>query len=441
MLDTFFSESTTKSTNNNVYSVSRIVSEIKVSLEQKYKYIIVEGEVSNFARHKASGHAYFALSDGSALLQCVCWKSVTIPELTDGMQVFCCGRVTAYAGRSQFQLNVMSITVSGRGNLMKMFEELKNKLSSEGLFDTDKKKDMPALPKYIGIITAAEGDALQDMLIRLSERVSCRVKIWSVQVQGIKAPEQIEQAIQGFNNMIDKPDVLIVARGGGSMEDLWAFNEEVTVRAIAASGIPVMTAVGHEMDVTLADHAADKRAPTPTASVEILLPTREEMHVKIDTLNQFIDKVTNERLKQHSEQIEVLTETHSHMIENFFINKSQQLDYINEKIDSQAQQQIQILRQTIPQKYPLDGLLQLYQDRLTGQMNRFNFERVLMQKKQTLESLTVLIDSCSYERVLRRGFCMAMCDGQVVSTAEQAKSAGKFEVQFSDDVVDVICDE
>ncbi|TAN59089.1 MAG: exodeoxyribonuclease VII large subunit, partial [Rhodospirillales bacterium] len=271
-------------TNLPELSVSEISSLLKRTVEDAFSLVRVRGEISGFKRH-SSGHLYFALKDAEAVLDAVCWKGQAgrlsvKPE--DGLEVVCLGRLTTYAGRSKYQMVVESMELSGEGALLKRLEERKKKLAAEGLFDSARKKPLPYLPDVIGVITSPTGAVIRDILHRLGDRFPRHVLVWPVAVQGEGAAQQVAAAIRGFNTFVTggklpRPDVLIVARGGGSIEDLWAFNEEIVVRAAAESAIPLISAVGHETDTTLIDYASDRRAPTPTAAAEMAVPVRLEL--------------------------------------------------------------------------------------------------------------------------------------------------------------------
>ncbi|MCH8332652.1 exodeoxyribonuclease VII large subunit [Candidatus Sumerlaeota bacterium] len=252
-----------------VLSVSEMSQAIKRALEGSFEFVRVRGEVSGFKR-AASGHLYFALKDASAVLDAVCWRGTAArlslePEI--GMEVVATGRLSTYSLRSSYQLVVDSLELAGEGALLKLLEERRKKLAAEGLFDPEAKKPLPFLPDVIGVVTSETGAVIRDILHRLDDRFPRRVLLWPVTVQGDKAAAEIAAAIEGFNRFsprdrVPRPDLLIVARGGGSLEDLMAFNEEIVVRAAAASAIPLISAVGHETDTTLIDFAADERAPT-----------------------------------------------------------------------------------------------------------------------------------------------------------------------------------
>jgi exodeoxyribonuclease VII large subunit len=266
------------------YTVSEISHAVKRTIEGAFERVRVRGEISGFKRH-GSGHCYFTLKDAEAAIDGVCWRGTAMrlgikPE--DGMEVVVSGRVTTYPGRSKYQLVIDTMELAGEGALLKMIEDRRRRLAAEGLFDAARKRPLPFLPDVIGVITSPTGAVIRDIVHRLAERFPRRVLLWPVIVQGEGAAEQVAAAIDGFNRLpeggpVPRPDVLIVARGGGSLEDLMPFNEEIVVRAAATSGIPLISAVGHETDTTLIDHASDRRAPTPTAAAEMAVPVRTEL--------------------------------------------------------------------------------------------------------------------------------------------------------------------
>src|ERR1700691_1643065 len=271
------------------YTVSEIAALLKRTVEQAFPYVRVRGEISGL-RRPSSGHLYLSLKDEEAVLDAVAWRGTRLglkPE--DGMKVICTGRLTTYPGRSRYQLVVESMELAGVGALLKLLEERKRRLAAEGLFDAARKKKLPFLPDVIGVVTSPSGAVIRHILHRLADRFPRRVLIWPAAVQGEGAAQQVADAIQGFNRLEPggtppRPDLIIVARGGGSLEDLMPFNEEVVVRAAAASLIPLISAVGHETDVTLIDFAADRRAPTPTAAAEMAVPVRAELMVDVNSL-------------------------------------------------------------------------------------------------------------------------------------------------------------
>jgi exodeoxyribonuclease VII large subunit len=262
-------------------TVSELAFSLKRTLEETYGRVRVRGELSKVKIH-TSGHLYSDLKDADSVLSIVCWRS-TLAKLTlkpeEGLEVICTGKITTYPARSNYQLVVDRMELAGEGALLKMLEDRKKRLAAEGLFDESRKRRIPFLPGVIGVVTSPTGAVIRDILHRLEDRFPRRVIVWPVRVQGEGAAEEISTAIRGFSDLkpggpVPRPDLVIVARGGGSLEDLMAFNEENVVRAAASCSIPLISAVGHETDTTLIDFAADLRAPTPTAAAEMAVPER-----------------------------------------------------------------------------------------------------------------------------------------------------------------------
>src|SRR5450631_99390 len=278
------------------WTVSELSAALKRTVEDAYGQVRVRGEISGYRGPHSSGHAYFALKDETARIDAVVWKGVfgrmrIKPE--EGLEVVATGRLTTYPGRSTYQIVIETLEPAGLGALMALLEQRKQKFAAEGLFDEARKQLLPYLPAVIGVVTSPTGAVIRDILHRLSDRFPRHVLVWPVRVQGDGAAEEIAAAIRGFNDLdqgainhgaIPRPDLLIVARGGGTIEDLWAFNEEIVVRAAADSLIPLISAVGHETDVTLIDFVSDRRAPTPTAAAEIAVPVRSELIGRVDSL-------------------------------------------------------------------------------------------------------------------------------------------------------------
>jgi exodeoxyribonuclease VII large subunit len=276
------------------FTVSELSSALRRTVEDAYGHVRVRGEISGFRGPHSSGHCYFALKDDGAKIEAVIWKSAHYRmrfKPQEGLEVIATGRLTTYPGSSKYQIVIEALEPAGVGALMALMEERKKKLAAEGLFDEARKQSLPWLPEVIGVVTSPTGAVIRDILHRLEDRFPRRVLVWPVKVQGEGSAEQIARAIHGFNALsqggkIPRPDLLIVARGGGSLEDLWSFNEEIVVRAAAESIIPLISAVGHETDITLIDFAADKRAPTPTAAAEMAVPVRAELFVEITQLSR-----------------------------------------------------------------------------------------------------------------------------------------------------------
>jgi exodeoxyribonuclease VII large subunit len=274
------------------FTVTELSSALRRTVEDAYGHVRVRGEITGFRGAHASGHCYFALKDDGAKIEAVIWKGVHYRmrfKPQEGLEVIATGKLTTYPGSSKYQIVIEALEPAGVGALMALMEERKKKLAAEGLFDEARKQLLPWLPEVIGVVTSPTGAVIRDILHRLEDRFPRRVLIWPVRVQGEGSAEQVAAAIRGFNALpeggrIPRPDLLIVARGGGSLEDLWSFNEEIVVRAAADSMIPLISAVGHETDVTLIDFAADKRAPTPTAAAEMAVPVRSELMVEVASL-------------------------------------------------------------------------------------------------------------------------------------------------------------
>jgi exodeoxyribonuclease VII large subunit len=276
------------------WSVSELSAALKKTVEDAYGYVRVRGEVSGFRGASPSGHVYFRLKDDKAVLEAVIWKTAFTrmrlkPE--EGLDVIVSGRLTTFAGSSKYQIVIDTLEPAGVGALMALLEERKKKLAAEGLFDEARKQLLPFLPEVIGVVTSPTGAVIRDILHRLADRFPRHVLVWPVKVQGESSAAEVAAAIAGFNALPERaggllprrPDLIIVARGGGSLEDLWSFNEEIVVRAAAASFIPLISAVGHETDITLIDFASDKRAPTPTAAAEMAVPVRADLLLNVDS--------------------------------------------------------------------------------------------------------------------------------------------------------------
>jgi exodeoxyribonuclease VII large subunit len=384
------------------FSVSEISASIKMTVEGAFPYVRVRGELSNYKK-APSGHIYMNLKDEGAVLGAVCWSGSAArfnfkPE--DGLEVICTGRITTYGGQSKYQMIVDTMEPAGVGALMALLEKRKKALAAEGLFDLERKKDIPFLPQVIGVVTSPTGAVIQDILHRIEERFPRHVLLWPVLVQGDKAATQISDAINGFNRLekngkIPRPDVLIVARGGGSLEDLWPFNEEVVVRAVANSQIPVISAVGHETDTTLVDYAADLRAPTPTAAAEKSVPVRAELLLLIDDLARRA--------------------------------KSSIFRLLDDK-----QNEIKSLARGLPKPAQLlDDKLQRM-DNLSIRLAN-TFPKILQEKSQKLHFMAKLLESYSYKKVLERGFVvMRNNKGKIITSSAKIIAGEHFDAEFAD---------
>ncbi|UWU28315.1 exodeoxyribonuclease VII large subunit [Rhizobium sp. WSM1274] len=301
-------------TNLAEYSVSELSGSIKRTVETAFDQVRVRGEISGYRGPHSSGHAYFALKDDRARIDAVIWKG-TFSRLKfrpeEGMEVIATGKVTTFPGSSKYQIVIETLEPAGAGALMALIEERKRKLGAEGLFDPARKKRLPFMPSVIGVVTSPTGAVIRDILHRISDRFPVHVLVWPVKVQGEGAGEEVANAIRGFNALepsgaIPRPDVLIVARGGGSLEDLWSFNDEIVVRAAAESEIPLISAVGHETDWTLIDYAADVRAPTPTGAAEMAVPVKAELEAQAAALAARLQGCMNRQMDQRLQSVRAL---------------------------------------------------------------------------------------------------------------------------------------
>jgi exodeoxyribonuclease VII large subunit len=443
------------------FSVSEISYALKQAVEQSFDNVRVKGEVSGCKRH-SSGHLYFALKDSEAVLDAVCWRGSAgrlqvQPE--DGMEVVASGRLTTYPGRSKYQMVVERLELAGQGALLKLLEDRKRKLAAEGLFEAARKKKIPFLPGVIGVVTSPTGAVIRDILHRLADRFPRHVLLWPVAVQGEGAAQQVADAIDGFNALpkggkIPRPDLLIVARGGGSLEDLWAFNEEIVVRAAAASAIPLISAVGHETDTTLIDYAADLRAPTPTGAAEMAVPVRAEILLKIrdhdGRMLAAMQRLVGERRTRLEGLARGLTDPKRKLEE-----MGQRLDDWSERLPKallnltrhRAAELARIAARLGPALLMRRAAEQarLERDRLrldqTGARLQNAWPRMIADREGRVAQLGALLDSYSYQQVLQRGFALVRDkSGHAVMAAAQAKPGDHWSVQFADAAVAVSVD-
>ncbi|MEI8320427.1 MAG: exodeoxyribonuclease VII large subunit [Alphaproteobacteria bacterium] len=409
-----------------VYSVTQISTALKQTIEAHFRLVRVRGEISGAKLH-TSGHLYFSLKDSESVLDGICWRG-TLGKFplkpTDGMEVICHGRLTTYGARSKYQIIVDYMEHAGVGALLKLLQERKTKLAAEGLFDVDRKKPLPFLPTTIGIITSPTGAVIQDILHRLQDRFPRHVLLWPVSVQGETAAREVAQAIKGFNDLpshIPTPDVLIVARGGGSLEDLWAFNEEEVVRAVAASHIPIISAVGHETDTTLIDYVADRRAPTPTAAAEMAVPVRLEI---LEALNSKTHRLTMNMGKVVQALQWKLNSFSRGLIspKSILENKLQNLDDRLERL-----------------KIAMESLVHNKQQKflfLEHRLQQISSAAMLVGKhRMRFEWAADLLESYSYTHTLQRGFALVKQDGHLVTSAKKLTPTQKMTIQFHDGVV------
>ena len=411
--------------NAQAMSVSELSLALKRTVEDRFGHVRVRGEISGFKR-AASGHIYFCLKDDNARLDAVMWKGGAArlpfaPE--DGLEVVATGKLTTYAGRSNYQIVVDSLEVAGEGAMMLLFEKLKARLAAEGLFAPDRKKKLPALPRVIGVVTSPTGAVIRDILHRLADRFPTHVIIWPVLVQGEGSAAQISRAVNGFSAMpqdgpATRPDLVIVARGGGSIEDLWAFNDEAVVRAVANCTIPIISAVGHETDTSLCDFAADLRAPTPTAAAEIAVPVRSDLLQRVGQLGLRIANIVRKRVDLAAERLEAQRRLMPRLSD---LAAPHQL-----RTDDLAERLRRSLRTRVGKaEIAYSGPAMMLHPRL--------LTRRVEQGQQRLDALTRLAGSLHPEAPLKRGFARVTdADGKTIMSRAAAVKAGDVTLRFVD---------
>ena len=447
MTNSNFEDSQTNSVSNNpVYSVGEFSHVIKKLVETNFSYVRIRGEISR-PSFPGSGHVYFTLKDADGTIAAIIWK-YTIPRLSvkpeEGMEVICTGKITTFAGQSKYQIIVDNMEVAGEGALLKMLEDRRKKLLAEGLFNPEHKKRIPYLPEIIAVITSPSGAVIKDILHRLSDRFPSHVYIWPVAVQGEGSAKQVSNAIDQLNQLsketnVKRPDLIIVARGGGSLEDLWSFNEEIVVRSVFNSTIPIISAVGHETDTTLIDFVSDLRAPTPTGAAEKSVPVRDELKARVGELglrmhSSFLSKVNNN--KDHLRNLVRLLGKPDQILDN----KNQKLDYTFKDLENlfqnifvdQKNKISQFAQRLLPPKVlinNLDAKKQLLDTKFR------NFIENLIDKKQTrFISSGKLLEAASFKRVLDRGFSLVMdSEGNPIKLSSQASNKALVNIKFADE--------
>ena len=476
------------------YTVSELSREVKRAIEVGFDRIRVLGEVSRVSRPR-SGHVYLSLRQDNHALDAVIWRRTAwrlSVDPVEGREYVATGRLTTYSGNSRYQLIVEKLESAGEGAILARLEALKAKLQAEGLFDASRKKPLPYLPQTIGVVTSPTGAVIRDILHRLGERFPRTVLIWPVVVQGERCPGEVAAAIEGFNALDPsadqaRPDLIIVARGGGSIEDLWGFNEEIVVRAAAASRIPLISAVGHETDTTLIDFAADYRAPTPTAAAEKAVPVRLELLRDVENLSNRLVAAASKSLSLQRRQLNGLARLLPRP-EFFLSGEAQRLDQLGQRLDRAAHAILQAGRLELVQLAArhrpseqlqragrkLDNLAdrmdsatnaqnRIRQERLswmTGRLGKRSFTGLtssllkatgdvearlkramglhLRQHATSLRNLARLLNGLGYRQTLERGFAIVRSGSEVVTSAQQAAVAPDLELEFADGKLPVL---
>ncbi|MDP5086143.1 MAG: exodeoxyribonuclease VII large subunit [Yoonia sp.] len=475
--------------NTPEFTVSEISGAVKKAIEGGFSHVRIRGEVGRVSR-PGSGHIYLDLKDDRSVLSAVIWKGraqglAHRPE--EGMEVIATGKLTTFPGQSKYQMVIEDIAPAGAGALMAMLERRKAALAAEGLFAPERKKPLPYLPEIIGVVTSPSGAVIRDILHRLRDRFPRKVLVWPVAVQGAKCAPEVAAAIRGFNALtpggaLPRPDLLIVARGGGSLEDLWGFNEEIVARAAAASDIPLISAVGHETDTTLIDFVSDMRAPTPTAAAELAVPVRMELMAWTDQQGARLSRALTTALAQRQQRLRDLGRALP-QVEALVEGPRQRLDYLGERLPNAlrgaaAKKRLQmseaalrpgiLSRRLAEDQRRLDGLAarlvpalkrrtrearteltqasralraDVLQGRLARQSERLETvlrrlsdraSRQQSERRARLEALDRLRETLGYVETLKRGYAVVRGDGAVVTGIAAAKSAQSLEIEFAD---------
>ena len=429
-------------------SITEISQALKRTVEDRFGFVRLRGELSGVKR-AASGHLYMSLKDEGAVLDAVMWKGNAgrlpfVPE--DGIEVVASGKLTTYPGRSKYQIVVERMEIAGEGALLALLEKNRKKFEAEGLFGNVRR--LPFAPKVIGVVTSPTGAVIRDILHRLEDRFPTHVIVWPVLVQGQGAAEQVAAAVRGFGAIqsggaIPKPDLLIVARGGGSIEDLWAFNEEAVVRAVAGSPIPVISAVGHETDTTLCDFAADKRAPTPTAAAEMAVPVKRELEGTLDDLALRQRKTVRRPIELGRERLETRVQRLPDA-DQLLQPQAQKLDELSERLRrglvdraSRGRERLADLRLS---PAILRGALRDAGQRLqSARLVPALVSRPIAERQQHLAALARLAEQLHPGRPLARGYAMVMgADGKPVTSAAAAGRESLLGIRFADGEVQAV---
>ncbi|MCL2749362.1 MAG: exodeoxyribonuclease VII large subunit [Alphaproteobacteria bacterium] len=399
-----------------IFSVSDAANLLKTVVETAFPIIKIRGELSQITK-ASSGHIYMTIKDAGAAINAIIWRGTPLPfQLADGLEVIVSGKFTTYPARSNYQIIVSEIEMAGTGAILKMLEERKQKLAREGLFNAERKRALPNFPSVIGIVTSPTGAAFQDICNRLRERFPVKVLLYPATVQGVTAAAEVVAGIEFFNSCKNKPDIIIVARGGGSLEDLLPFSEEIVVRAVAASEIPVVSGVGHEPDWMLIDFAADVRAPTPTGAAEIVVPTKISIIAELENLGHRLTNAHIAKLKNLSAALNVIAVKNPKQL---IMERAQRLDDAGRTINMIFQNRLNGARTML-----------LYADRLPVLLSN-----KLTSARQSLEHADQMLNSLSYKNVLQRGYAIVRNNNKIISRA--ADFAKPAKIEFSDGVVEI----
>ncbi len=436
-----------KKNNASEYSVSGLSNAIKTQIEEHFGYVRVRGEILQ-PKIAASGHCYMRLKDENSAIDAIIWRG-SMNKLShqpeEGMEIIALGRITTYPLRSTYQIIIDSFELAGEGALLKLLEDRKKMFLAEGLFEESLKQDLPLIPGVIGVITSETGAVIKDILHRVKERFPTKIILWPVSVQGKTASEEISEAIMGFNNLpedskIPSPDIIIVARGGGSLEDLWAFNEENVIRAVSKSSIPIVSAIGHETDTTLIDYVSDKRAPTPTAAAEMVLPVRLDLLDQLKQTQLTLSRIITQKLLSEKNNIKGLARGVPKL--SFIIDqKQQQLDSFYERISLGPRRLLDHKRNELVyfkssfKRNNFDIAIKKYEELIYDNNKKINFLNHQNYKiiDNNLNNLSKRLLSVSPEKVLMRGYAIVKNTKNVVITnSVSAQKYKNIKIQFKD---------
>jgi len=439
---------TEPASNLTEYTVSELAFALKRTVEDAYGLVRLRGEISGYRGPHGSGHCYFKLKDEGAAIEAVVWRG-TFSRLKfkpeEGLEIVAKGRITTYPGKSTYQIVIDELEPAGVGALMALLEQRKKLLAAEGLFDEARKKPLPFLPRIIGVVTSPTGAVIRDILHRLEDRFPCHVLVWPVRVQGETCAAEVAAAIHGFNaepapSFLTRPDLIIVARGGGSLEDLWGFNEEIVVRAAAASAIPLISAVGHETDWTLIDLVADHRAPTPTAAAERAVPVRSELLIAVRTYGVRGAGMLRRALETWRSRFVAVSRGLPRRADILGLPR-QRLDTASHKLLSALRANAVAHRSGLDRAGPrlrphlvaravTKGREQLIQlDRTKARALHTAFDRA----RRRLEAQAKLLTTLGYHNVLARGFTLVRAaDGSMIRRASEVKPGAALDIEFAD---------
>ncbi|WP_375635014.1 MULTISPECIES: exodeoxyribonuclease VII large subunit [unclassified Bartonella] len=442
-------------TNVAEFTVSEIAGALKRVVEEKFGYVRVLGEISGYRGTHASGHAYFALKDDKARLEAVIWRGVMEklkfpPE--EGMEVVAVGKLTTYPGSSKYQIVIEALEPTGVGALMTLLENRKKKFLEEGLFDEEKKKPLPYMPRILGVVTSPTGAVIRDIIHRISDRFPLHILVWPVRVQGETSGREVAVAVEGFNalgpgGLIPKPDLIIVARGGGSLEDLWGFNDEAVVRAVYESSLPVISAVGHETDWTLIDYVADWRAPTPTAAAERAVPVKLDLEVLVASLDARLRKGLARYLDFYRQKLRATLRALP-TADQLFALPRRGLDETSSRLQralcvsyDKKRFSFHALGVRLSPRLLNSEKAQRNTKEYTARLQRA-FVRSVEKQRAGLEVVSRLLRSTSYQNILERGFVLALGkDHKPIKRLVQFPETGQINLRFFDGDISVATQE